>query len=49
MRGKHCRKSTDSRKGSQKRNFEAAFGTVLKGLSHEIDFKNVDKNGQNLA
>ncbi len=22
---------------------------VLKGLSHEIDFKNVDENGQNLA
>jgi hypothetical protein len=22
---------------------------ALKGLSHEIDFKNVDENGQNLA
>jgi hypothetical protein len=25
------------------------FGPPLKGLSHEIDFKNFDKNLQNLA
>jgi hypothetical protein len=30
----------------QQQGFQKSF---LKGLSHEIDFKNVDENGQNLA
>ncbi len=28
---------------------DGGMGEVLKGLSHEIDFKNVEENGQILA
>jgi hypothetical protein len=35
--------------GPGKNKIRTSYPDVLKGLSHEIDFKNFDKNLQNLA
>jgi hypothetical protein len=37
------------RPGTEVPSSESGSSTMLKGLSHEIDLKNVDENGQILA